>query len=157
MARKSEILAAFDDAWSYKWESLESVLDGITEEVAAYRHTIYSDVEREPGYPPSGTILWHVVHLAHCYRHYANGIERRPAPHEEFPVPEAHSLAEAISNLKRYRAELRNAIASVPEDRLDDKVFDYDSAAHLVRMIVRHDAWHASQIAVVKRMHRMRD
>ncbi|HET6400349.1 MAG TPA: DinB family protein [Candidatus Kapabacteria bacterium] len=156
MTRKEEILAAFDDAWGYKWESLESVLNGITEEAAAYQHPIYSEVEREEGYPPAGTILWHLVHLAHCYRHYAGTIEQRPKEREEMPVPEANSLAEAISNLKRYRAELQSAIASVPEDRLDDEVFDYDTVAYLVRMIVRHDAWHASQIAVAKRMYRMR-
>ena len=156
MTRKEEMLAAFEDAWSYKWESLESVLDGITEEEAAYQHSVYSEAEREEGYPLAGTIMWHLVHLAHCYRHYANAIERRLTPHEELPVPNADSLAEAISNLKRYRAQLRNAIVSVPEDQLDDEVFGYDTVAHLVRLTVRHDAWHGSQIAVVKRMYRMR-
>ena len=156
MTRKEEILAAYDDAWSYKWESLTAALSGVTEEETAYQHPIYSDAEREEGHPPSGSILWHLVHLAHCYRHYVSAIERRPESSEEFPPPEAGSLAEAISNLKRYRAELRNAIASVPEEELDDEVFNYKTVAQLARMTVRHDAWHASQIAIAKRLYRMR-
>lgn len=157
MTRKSEILAAFDDAWSdEKCESLTLALDGVTEEQAAYQHPIYSEVEPKQGYPSSGTILWHVVHLAHCCRSYASTIERRPEAPEECSPPPADSLARAILNLKRYRDALRTTIVSVPDDQLDDKVFDYDSIAQLVRMSVRHDAWHAAQIAVVKRMYRMR-
>ena len=156
MTRKEEILAAYDDAWSWRWESLTAALNGITDEEAAFQHPIYSDVEREEGHPPSGSILWHLVHLAHCYRHYVSAIKRRPDAPEEFPPPEASLLAEAISNLERYRLELRTAIASVPEEELDDEVFNYKTVAQLARMTVRHDAWHASQIAIAKRLYRMR-
>jgi hypothetical protein len=156
MTRKEEMLAAYDDAWSWRWESLTAALNGISEEEAAYQHPIYSDVEREVGHPPSGSILWHVVHLAHCYRYYVSTIERRPEAPEAFPPPEAHLLAEAISNLKQYRVELRNAIASVKEEELDDAVSDYKTVAQLARMTVRHDAWHASQIVVARRLYRMR-
>jgi hypothetical protein len=156
MTRKEEILAAYDDAWSYKWESLTAALNGVTEEEAVYQHRIYSDVEREAGHPLSGSILWHLVHLAHCYLHYVSAIERRPEASEEFPPPEANSLEEAIANLKHYRAELRNAIASVPEEQLDDEVSNYKTVAQLARMTVRHDAWHASQIVIAKRLYRMR-
>lgn len=156
MTRKDEILAAYDDAWSWRWESLTTALNGVTEEEAAFQHPIYSDVEREESHPPSGSILWHLVHLAHCYRHYVSSIELRPKQGEDYPPPEANSLAEAISNLKLYRAELRNAIASVPEEQLDDEIFNYKTVAQFARMTVRHDAWHASQIAIARRLYRMR-
>ncbi|HZK76344.1 MAG TPA: DinB family protein [Candidatus Kapabacteria bacterium] len=157
MTRKSEILAAFEDAWSDPiCESLTLALNGVPEESVSYQHPIYSDTKQEEDYPPAGTILWHLVHLAHCYRSYTSTIARRPEAPEDTSPPTSSSLAEAILNLKRDREGLRNAIAAVPEDQLDDNVFDYDSVAQLVRMIVRHDAWHASQIAVVKRMYRMR-
>jgi uncharacterized damage-inducible protein DinB len=156
MTRKEEILAAYDDAWSYKWESLTAALKDVTEEEAAYQHPIYSDVEREDGHPPSGSIMWHVVHLAHCYRHYVSTIERRPGSSEAFPPPEANSLTEAIANLIRCRAELRSAIASVDEAELDGEVSNYKTVAQLARMTVRHDAWHASQIVIAKRLYRTR-
>jgi len=157
MTRKSEILASFDDAWGDPiCESLTLALTGVTEASAVYQHPIYSDTKQEEDDPPAGTILWHLVHLAHCYGSYASTIARRPEAAEDTSPPIARSLAEAISNLKRDREGLRNAIAAVPESQLDDKVTDYDSVAQLVRMIVRHDAWHASQIAVMKRMYRMR-
>jgi hypothetical protein len=156
MTRKEEILAAYDDAWSYKWESLDYALNGVAEEEAAFQHPVYSDAERERGHPPSGSILWHLVHLAQCYLYYASAIERRPSEPEEIPPPEADFLVEAISNLKRCRAKLRAAITSVPEQELDDEVFNYKTVAQLARMTVRHDAWHASQIVIVKRLYRMR-
>lgn len=156
MTRKEEILASYDDVWSdLICESLTLALSGVTDEAAKYQHPIYSDTEQEEDYPPGGTILWHLVHLAHCYRSYTSTIARRPeAPEDTFPST-ASSLVEAIVNLKRDREALRKAIAEVPESQLDDKVQGYHSVAHLVRMIVRHDAWHASQIVLVKRMYRM--
>jgi uncharacterized damage-inducible protein DinB len=157
MTRKEEVLAAFDEAWSDPiCESLVLALDGVTEEMAAYQHSIYSEVEGEDSYPPAGTILWHLVHLAHCYRSYASAVTRRPAEPSEVSPPLASSLGEAILNLKRDRETFWNAIATVSEGQLDDKVFNYKTVAHLLRMSVRHDAWHAAQIAVVKRMYRMR-
>ncbi len=157
MTRKEEMLAAYDDAWNWRWESLTAAVQGISEEEAAYQHPIYSDTEREAGHPLSGSILWQLVHLAHCYRHYTSAIERRPEATESFPPPEAHSLAEAIAHLERDRATLRSAIAAVPEAELDDAVSDYNTVAQLVRMTVRHDAWHASQIVLAKRLYRMRE
>jgi uncharacterized damage-inducible protein DinB len=156
VTRKEEILAAYNDAWSYKWESLTAALSSISEEEAEYQHPIYADAHCEEGLPASGSILWHIVHLADCYRHYVSTIERRPDAAEEFPPPEAHSLSEAISILKRCRMELRNAIDGIPEEDLDDEVFNYGTIAQLARMTVRHDAWHGAQIVVAKRLYRMR-
>jgi DinB family protein len=156
MTRKEEILAANDDAWHYKWESLSVVLNDITEEEAIFQYPVYSGVERQIGYPPSGTILWHLVHLAHCYLDYTSTIECRPSAPGEISPPSSYSLSEAITKLKHYRYQLRTAIASVPEDELDNEVFNYGTVAELARMTTRHDAWHGSQIAIAKRLYRMR-
>ena len=156
MTRKEELLAAFDDAWSHKWESLEGALKGVSEEEAVYRHDSYADEPPEEGYPPAGTILWHLVHLAHCYRNYAVRIEHRPHQQEDVPAPPADSLSEAIGNLKRYRMELRAAIEHVPEAALEEKLPAGEPVASFVRSVVRHDAWHAAQIVVVRRLWRTR-
>src|SRR4051812_35478178 len=104
MTRKDEILAAYDDAWSYQWEALETTLEGITDEEAAYQHPIYAGIEREEQHPPSGTILWHLVHLADCYGWYKAIIEHRPERPGGTATPEATSLENAKQNLKQYRA-----------------------------------------------------
>ncbi len=157
MTRKDELLAAFDDAWGHKWESLESALNGATEEEVMYRHYSYADEPPEEEHPPAGTILWHLVHLAHCYRNYAVRIEHRPHKQEDLPAPSAGSLSEAIDNLKRYRKELRKAIERVPEPALEEKLPSGEPIASFVRSVVRHDAWHAAQIVVVRRLWRTRE
>jgi hypothetical protein len=72
-------------------------------------------------------------------------------------VPSGASLDEAIENLKQLRAELRKTIANVPENELEDPLYDERPVVALARSTVRHDAWHASQIAVAKRLYRMRE
>jgi hypothetical protein len=157
MSRKQELLLAFDDAWSYKWESLWVVLDGVTDEEAFYQHPVYSDTEQEPMHPPSGTILWHLVHLGQCYLHYRERIIHRPENTEAPDPPEAHSLEEGIQNLKRCRKMLRDTFESLQEEELEDKYYGMHTVAELARMVVRHDAWHSAQIAVARRLYRMRN
>ena len=156
MTRKDELLAAYDDACSYSWESLESVLNGIGDEEAAFRHPIYSDTETEEHHPPSGTILWHLVHLADCYGWYKAVIEARPVRPEDTVGPEAYTLREAKENLLTWRAALRETIVNVPDDQLDEPIHSGKTVASLTRMSIRHDAWHASQIAVARRLYRHR-
>src|SRR4051812_47111437 len=110
MNRIDEILAAYDDALSHSWESLDATLQSVTEEESCYQDPIYADVEREEGHPPSGTILWHLVHLANCYQWHKLVIDQRPNKPDEIAPPEANSLTEAIEHLKRDRAALRATI-----------------------------------------------
>lgn len=159
MTRKDEILAAFDDAWDAElnWESLGGILQNISEEEAAFQHPIYSDVAQEVGFPPNGTILWHIAHLTHCYRWYKAAIEERPNTPADFdPIPLA-DLQSSIRDLKRCRDEFRETIASLPDEALDEMLYYKRPAITLARSTVRHDAWHASQIAVAKRLYRMRE
>jgi hypothetical protein len=156
MTRKEELLAGFDDVWSHRWESMELVFKDVTEEEANYQHESYLDAEQYPGDPPSGTIKWYVHHLAHCYDHYKDVIAMRPAKPENPPPPEILAFDVMLDTLRRYRRQLRDTIATLPDDALDEKVFNGDAVAMFVRMVIRHDAWHAGQIAVARRLYRMR-
>lgn len=159
MTRLAELLAAFDDAWDAElnWESLGGLVKNLTEEEAWFQHLVYSDVPQEPGHPPSGTIMWHLVHLAHCYRWYKLAIEQRPNMPAEIDPPSASTLQEAIENLKLYRDELRAAIASLPDSALDEMLYYKRPVITLARSTVRHDGWHGGQIAVAKRLYRNRE
>jgi hypothetical protein len=155
MTSKEELLAEFDQVWSHSEESVELALKGATEEEAWYQHVSYSKLEREPYHPPSGSVLWHVVHLGHCYRWYKAIILSRPNRPEEPLPPEAKSLAEGIPNVKIARDELKECIASLSEDSFTDKLYNGRSILDQFRMIIRHDAWHGGQIAVARRLYRM--
>ena len=156
MTRKDELLAVFDDVWSHRWESIDSIFKNITDEEANFQHESYLSAEQYPGDPPSGTLLWYIHHLAHCYRHYVDVINLRPAKPEDPSPPEITPVNDLLAVMKQNREKLREAIASVPEDGLDDKVYNGDTVAAFVRMVARHDAWHSGQAAVARRLYRTR-
>ncbi len=154
MTQKEELLASFDDVLSHKWESLDAALRGVSEEEVHYQHPAYSDEPDELHYPKAGTILWHLVHLAQCYRHYTTLISERPVRTPEPEAPEANALDEGINNFRLFRSELRNVIASLRDGELNEKMSNGDTVALFVRNVVRHDAWHAAQIVLVKRLYK---
>jgi hypothetical protein len=157
MTGKEELLAEFDQVWSHPWESLEAILKDVSEKEAWYQHPIYSKEEREEGHPPSGTILCHLVHLGQCYRWYKSWIISRPDKPTEVLPPEARSLEEGIANVKICRDELRECISSLSEEQLIEKLYGGKTVVELARASVRHDAWHGGQIAVARRLYRMRE
>ena len=112
----------------------------------------YAAEPLEENYPPAGTILWHLVHLAHCYKHYVNKIEQRPKQPQDILAPEAGSLEEALQNLKSYRLRLRDTFASLSDEAFNEPIASYRDVATFARMVIRHDGWHAGQIAVIRRI-----
>ena len=156
MTRKDELLAAFDDALNHAWESIEYALSGLTDEEAAYQHKAYGDHPPEADGPLPGTALWHLVHLQGCYDYYTNGILSRPnAPVESSSTP-ATMLSDAIGNMKLSRLRPRTTIESLSEPQLDEALGSGRAVIELVRASIRHDAWHAGQIMVARRLWRNR-
>ena len=154
MTQKEELLTAFDEAWSFKWESIESVLNDISDEEALYQHPSYSNLQQEESHPPPGTILTLLVHLADCYGYYRALIIHRPEMLNVPPPLEAGNMKVAMSNLMLRRLELREAIDSLAEAQFEEKIYNHKSVAQLIRMLIRHDAWHSGQIALIKRLYR---
>jgi uncharacterized damage-inducible protein DinB len=156
LTEKETLLAAFDDAWSHKWESFDSITAGLTEEEAQFQHPVYSDTVAEEGWPNNGSIIWNLVHMEYWYRYYIEVILRTPPAKENMPpVRSARSLADAMQNLLNTRSELRNAIASVSDDDLDQQKGTM-RLGEFIRMVIRHDTYHTAQIAVLRRLYRMR-
>lgn len=157
MIRKKELLDAFDDSWRFRWESLDNKLEGLSAEEAMYQHPMYIDEPVEVEHPAAGTILWHVIHLANVYYWYHSVMRERPNTPKEINLPMARSLEEAVSNLRRERQEFRNYVETLTEEQLDEKHFDGRTPLLITRMMSRHDAWHTSQIAVIRRLYRTRE
>jgi hypothetical protein len=154
LTQKQQLLASFDEVWSHKWESLDAVLSDITNDEARFVHSVYAGIEREEGFPLNGSILWHLAHLAFCYRNYAEGLRAMPAEPQNALRHEPASLEGAIADLKHSRLALRDEIVRPNNDAFDQTVWYGDTVAQFIRMIVRHDAWHSAQIAVARRLYR---
>lgn len=156
MNSKEELLSAFDEAWSFKWESIIASIAEVTDDEANFQHAAYASVEREEGHPPSGTILYFVFHLADCYAYYVSLIVNRPQRLELPTAPSVSNMNEAVALLTANRALLRDAVASLTEEQLQEPIYNHKTVAQLVRMSIRHDAWHSGQIAVIRRLYKTR-
>lgn len=151
-------LRAFDDAWEHKWESLADVLADLGEEEAAWQAPCYRAEPHEEGWPKPGTVWWQVAHVAHCKRYYtrivrAPGVEERPDAAPYLPVA---SCADEIAGLRAAHVDQRAAIAALAEPQLALKVGNGMRLDEFLAMTIRHDTWHAAQIAVARRLYRTR-
>lgn len=149
---------AFDDAWSHAWESLHAVLQGVTEDEAHWQAPCYADDEPEAHWPAPGTIAWQVAHVTHCKRYYTEimrhrgATERPPTPSFE-PAPD---FAAQRAALEEAHAAQRAMLASLTDDDLALRASNDMTLPEFLRMMTRHDTWHAAQIAVARRLWRTR-
>ena len=151
-------LRQLDDSWEHKWESLSAVLATVEEDEADWQAPCYAEEEQEEGWPPPGTVRWQVAHVAHCKRHYTDFI-KAPGSSERPPVPArkpTESFAEDRAELAAAHAEQRDAIASLSESDLELSVGNGMRLDVFLAMAIRHDSWHAAQIAVARRLWRTR-
>jgi DinB superfamily len=151
------LLQMFDDNWSHKCESLHSVLHDVTSEESLWRDPAYASEPRIAGLPEPGTIRWQVAHLEHCARHYTQILRDRPVVHEP-PTPPLGTadLPELIHRLEEARRLLREEIERLSEVDLDSPCARGMSVAEFVRMAIRHEAWHAGQLVILRRLYRQR-
>ena len=142
-------LRQFDEAWQHEWESLRPLLEGVTEEEATWQAPCYRDapVDHESD-PPPGTIHWHVVHLAICKHSYT----ARMLGVEPQPLQTAGGYTDAVAQLETTHAEQRKVIASLSDDDLERKLTNGVAMDEYLTSTIRHDIWHAGQIALARRL-----
>ena len=151
-------LLHFDQAWDHKWESLTQTLVGVGPAEADWQAPCYADVEREAGWPLAGTVHWQVAHIAHCKRYYALMLTQRDRSGRPPESPRAPNLtwAQEVVELQAAHAAQRAAIAGLSDADLEARVGNAMGVGEFVAMCTRHDAWHAAQIAVARRLYRTR-
>ena len=151
-------LLSFDHAWAHKWESLSGVLDGVHPDEASWQAPPYGDAEVEPGWPLPGSIHWQVAHVVHCKRHYTDFLTQRDRAGRP-PQPERTpglTWDEELAGLKHAHTRQRDAMASLTDADLGTRVGNAMTVAEFLSMCIRHDVWHAAQIAVARRLYRNR-
>jgi hypothetical protein len=143
------LLSELDGAWNGKWESLSSALHAVTEDEASYQAPCYANQSVEKGWPKPGSILWQVAHINQCKRYYVSVIAAQP---EKTPdrTPAA-TLKEEWAALRDTQEDLRTAIATLRESRLGERV-EHATLHDYIHNVIRHDVWHAAQIAMARRL-----
>lgn len=147
-------VAHLEHASDHEWESLRSVLEGVSDEEAAWQAPCYAaEGDASAGFR-TGTIHWHVWHLAGCKRGYA-ALYRNDSAAVVVPDPLPEFRAEYRRLIDEHREQVRALSKLTDEDieRSDDKgpTLGEEIAAH-----VRHDVWHGGQIALIRRLYRSR-
>lgn len=155
MSEATVLLKAFDDNWSHRWESLRPLLVEVTDDEASWQHQAYTG-ERDPmGLAEPGTIRWHVGHLEQNARRYVHVLRSRPvAKNPDVPAPTLSNIRDIVERFERVRSELRAEIAQVEDADLDDLCRGEMTVGEFVRMVIRHEIWHAGQIVVIRRLYR---
>lgn len=152
------ILGQLDDAWGHAYESLRTVLDGVGDEAWSWQPPGYDDVEREGPGPEPGSIAWHVAHLTACKHEYACFVRDRGLDVDlegaEHEVPPTSKLARKA--FEDAQAWLRHEIEALEPADLALPTSNDMPLGQFLAAVIRHDAWHAGQIAVVRRLYRNR-
>ncbi|MDA1194561.1 MAG: DinB family protein [Planctomycetota bacterium] len=151
------LLRQFDDAWGHRWESLSAVLADVTEPEADWQPPGYGDVPAIAGQPPAGCIHAQVAHLAECKADYAPRLAQacaRPAP--EPTARRGPAFGAALVALQQTHADLRALVAGLEPADLGRDAGDSMDVGEFLAMTIRHDTWHAGQIAVARRLYRAR-
>ena len=135
------------DAWH--GPSVDATLAGVTAQQAAARPLAHAH-----------TIWELVLHIALWERIVARrlaGEEIEPTPAEDWrlmPAPTEAAWAAALSDLRRARSELRQAMLAFDEGRLGAIVQGKSYPFYvMLNGVVQHDLYHAGQIAVLKKAH----
>lgn len=153
MNRTSVLVHAFHDAWSHKWEAFTPVIQGLTQAEAEWQHPSYAKLEVEDGWPPNGCILWHIAHLIHCSERYARVLRQWGTPAESRTATfDSLNLDNLLLRLEKAHTDLAQCIANVHDKQLDT-ITSGMTLQEFILMCVRHDSWHASQIAMARRLY----
>ncbi len=147
-------LRQLDDLWDHEWESLASVLRGLTDEEARWQAPCYAGVETPAGEPQAGTILWQVAHVAGCKREYAAFFGATGAAPDA--VAPSAGIAAFLEDLARAHRTERAALSVVKRADLERVLPNGQTVLRQIAIALRHDAWHAGQIALARRLWRAR-
>jgi hypothetical protein len=154
MTRTETLVQTLNDAWTHKYESLEPLLETLTEEMASYQHAAYADVPLEEPWPAQGSITWHLAHMAYWSEYYLGQLRQWGTPlHVTPPHFESHALPYLLDRLRTAHNAVVSHVQSLTDDQLDT-LTGTTSLQTYILMCARHDTWHASQIAVAKRLYK---
>jgi uncharacterized damage-inducible protein DinB len=128
--------------------SLHELLSGVTAELAA---------EQPAG---RGHSIWelalHIAAWEAAARRMLTGGSAEVPPEQNFPAPAQpteEAWRAALETVENEHQALLDAVASIPDARLDERVAGKEYSVYfLLHGVVQHNLYHAGQIALLKRI-----
>lgn len=110
---------------------------------------------------PGGHSIWELVLHAAAWKRvvcqWLAGEAAKVTPEEDWPeVPDTSEAAweQALEALEASHRELEEALSALSDSRLNDPVPGKDFSLYFVlHGVAQHDAYHAGQIALLKKLH----
>jgi uncharacterized damage-inducible protein DinB len=153
MKNIDQLISSLNDSLFHRDESVLSALEGVSTEEATWQHPAYFMEAHWQGMPPTGTISWHAAHLVHSCDHYEAIIRERPVQHEpETRPPGIHDITELIDALRKAHEKLIRIVSAIPDSELSGDCARGMTLDEFLRMVIRHNAWHAGQIRLLRRL-----
>lgn len=147
------ISSIINDSWNHPWEGFMTCFIGCSQDEIDWVDESYQDCEQEIGWPKTGSISWHLNHVAACKNAYTADIKN---PNQE----NNESNWAVISKIELFNAALKicndnfvNACLSAnPEVKIQGK--GGMTLVSYIGVATRHEIWHAGQIALLRRLYK---
>jgi len=147
-----EVNTLIIDSWAHPWEGFCSSFEKCTQDEADWVSPAYAEEKSDAGWPPTGSILWHLNHVGACKQTYAWQISN---PTKESGEPDwavCPKIEELVASLQRVNGEfIRACNAANRKSKIMGKgghTFD-----QFIGIALRHETWHAGQIALIRRLY----
>jgi len=148
-----QMIRLLNESIYHRDESVLSALEGVKNKELTWQHPAYSEEEHRQGMPPPGTIVWHIAHLVHSCEHYEAIIRERPVQHEpDTRPPGINDSTELINNLLKVHEKLIRTVSGIPDSELSGDCARGMTLDEFLRMVIRHNTWHAGQIRLLRRL-----
>jgi uncharacterized damage-inducible protein DinB len=138
--------ALVGEAWH--GPSLMEILDGVDARAAAAKPIAHAHSIWE--------IVLHLTATQELLLYRLQGIGKELTPDEDWPrvaEPTEEAWRETVEKLKRREKRLREKVATLPENRLDEPlVANGSSAYNNLHGHVQHNLYHAGQMMLVKKI-----
>jgi hypothetical protein len=141
-----------------KWDSVQSAFADVDQTMAEWICPGFiADVDPRPGEPPPGCILWYGNHILACKEGYLVAVRTSNNTSESIhrPLP---GIAEVIDGLNDVTERFLATLRDMDDEFLSRNVSGTTmTVASYLNMAVRHEIWHAGQVALLKRLYKYRE
>lgn len=141
------------ESWAHPWEGFKSSLLNCSQGEIDWVHPAYAQEEAEPGWPRAGSILWQVNHVGACKSAYAWAIAHPDRTDNAAPWQVILAKEPLLVALELAHDSFLDACMKADPAR---KIMDKGGHTYLeyVGIAIRHELWHAGQIAQLRRLYR---
>lgn len=139
------------DSWFHPWEGFNSSFESCSQKEIEWVSQFYEKETTTPNWPKNGTISWILNHVGAYKQTYIYDILHPDSSNNEPEWIVHRDLQSLKTALNKISIEFSNACLLA-----DPEIFIHGKGGHnlaqYIGIALRHEIWHAGQIALIRRM-----